>query len=296
MDPQALSLAQRTLTPAITILMNEGASFAPLVAFEKDGVLTSERIPFQGTSAAATARIFASSRPECTASAFAIPDTVVVAGQSHRALVVEAWNFRTGRGAQVALRFEVTGLRRKISLLGTPLHFSDGGWRDPDDLAPVEHPEPTASMAVNGSDTTSMPLGNQTMFLAMNELMTHGSPFAPFAIVQKGGVRQRVNMTDPRAEVAAAAVHEYALSRPDADFIAYAVDAYTTIEGDRTDTILVEVLHPAGPHKFVLGQAYGPHDTPSGLAFIGRPMTSIPDGTWAESIPMEMGGEVLYSP
>lgn len=142
MDPQALDLATQSLAAAIDSLMATGSPFTPIVFVEKGGVR--ERRPVtveRGADPAAAAKQLAAGAVDADASAFAVSGAIVFGGARHDAIIVEAWNFRAARGARIGLRYELKGvMRKRPSLLGSPLHLGRNGWYDPEEGEPAVRP------------------------------------------------------------------------------------------------------------------------------------------------------------
>ncbi|MBN9241003.1 MAG: hypothetical protein BGO97_14920 [Micrococcales bacterium 70-64] len=149
MDPQALDLATKTLAAAIDALMASGTPFAPLLNVQRGGATELRKVPVgKGQDASTVARALAAGEPGADATAFAVSGIISYGGTSMDGIVVEAWNFHTNRGARVGLRYELKGaLRKKASLIGSPLHLGRRGWFDPEEGEPAEtptFPEPTS--------------------------------------------------------------------------------------------------------------------------------------------------------
>lgn len=152
MDPQALDLATKTLAAAIDSLMASGVPFTPLLNVERSGARELRKVPVgRGDDPAAVARALAAGEPGADATAFAVSGTISFGGSSMEGIIVEAWNFRANRGARVGLRYELKGkVRKKASLIGSPLHLGRRGWYDPEEGEPAEvptFPEPTSLTA-----------------------------------------------------------------------------------------------------------------------------------------------------
>jgi hypothetical protein len=137
-DPQAVELANTTLAAALDTLLTGGAPFAPIMIVDRDGQRDQRRITTKrGEDAAAHARRVASSETDAQGAAFAVVGTIPFGGRRFDGILVEAWNFRTSRGARIGLRYEMKGaLRKKASLIGGPLILGQDGWFDPDDAKP----------------------------------------------------------------------------------------------------------------------------------------------------------------
>lgn len=148
MDSQALDLANKTLAAAIDSLMTMGSPFLPIVFVEKNGQRELRRVAAgRAEDAAGAARQMAATEPDADATAFAVDGIISLDGARYDALVVEAWNFSTSRGARIGLRYELKGLlRKKPSLIGSPLHRGREGWFDPEGVE-SESVEPAPSVA-----------------------------------------------------------------------------------------------------------------------------------------------------
>ena len=149
MDPQALDLATKTLAEAIDSLMAKGSPFLPIVLVESGGVRQLHRVVAERVEeAAGIARDMAVSHSDADATAFAVDGVISYNGARHDGIIVEAWNFHTSRGARVGLRYEMKGaLRKKPSLLGSPLHLGRQGWYDPEEGVPSPQPQPQPMVA-----------------------------------------------------------------------------------------------------------------------------------------------------
>ena len=147
MDPQALDLATKTLAEAIDSLMTMGSPFLPIVLVESGGARELHRVVAERVEdAAGIAREMAVSHDDADATAFAVDGVISYNGARYDGIIVEAWNFRSSRGARVGLRYEMKGaLRKKPSLLGSPLHLGRQGWYDPEEGVPSSQPEPTVT-------------------------------------------------------------------------------------------------------------------------------------------------------
>jgi hypothetical protein len=468
-DPQALDLANKTLAAAIDSLMAKGAPFSPLVYVQKDGQKVPRRVTAaKGEDPAAVAKQLAASEPDADVTAFAVDGSIEFDGSRHSGILVEAWNFRTSRGARVGLRYELKGaMRKKPSLLGSPLHLGRQGWYDPEDgepvpraqavptfpevvpvasappppappllsappappaapavhdlgasgfgpppspesLAPADeapapppssYPAPTPSPAppaveppalprafsaplaqfppptpapapttpapaatsgfgpppvaspdfgppptsapvlgfpppesarpprpvdtpaqpvvaqptvVRPVDVSSAPpavapeyvpvpiqrnetpLGNRAMFAGIMELATKGRSFPAFAIVQKGSDWEQVTMTDASLEDAAASVRAYARTRTDADFVAFAVDGFVTVDGAQVSAVVVEVWEYATRVSFSVAQRYVATGNPPSPRLSGRPLMRTQDGWIDVPSSMTLGGQVQF--
>lgn|GEM_PF-6696180 len=138
MDPLALDLANKTLASALDSLMTSGSPFVPIVLVEKGGQHDLRRVVARKVEdAAEMAKEMAAAEPDADATAFAVDGVIPYNGARFDAIIVEAWNFRASRGARVGLRYELKGvLRKKPSLIGSPLHLGREGWYDPEDGEP----------------------------------------------------------------------------------------------------------------------------------------------------------------
>lgn len=143
MDSLALDLATKTLAQAIDSLMAKGSPFVPIVVVQRGSERELQRIVAgRVEDAAATAKQVASAQTDADAAAFAIDAAIPYNGTRFDAIVVESWNFLTNKGARIGLRYEMKGrVRKKPSLIGSPLHLGRGGWFDPEDGEP--DPVPT---------------------------------------------------------------------------------------------------------------------------------------------------------
>lgn len=141
-DPQALDLANRTLAAAMDALTAQGAPIIPIVFVEKHGVRESRRVVAgKRDDATAIAKQLASEEAGADATAYAVDGTITYNGARSKGIIVEAWNFRLGRGARIGLRYELVGaLRKRPSLLGSPLHLGREGWFDPEAEEQAEEP------------------------------------------------------------------------------------------------------------------------------------------------------------
>jgi len=283
MDQVALELAARTLAEAITSLGDSG-SLRPLIVVQRKGQRTTEHLPpVPPEQAAMAARIYASARDDSDAAAFATTGVIEEDGVRHDAIIVEAWHFAPSAGIRIGVRYEVPedGVPRTV---GSTMHLGAASWFE------AEH---SAAASVGFDALASTPLGTHVLLLALNELMMHGSPITPFALVQKASVRERVDMTGDRAE-AAASVQTYALTRTDADFVGYARDGHVPLEGKRTDALVIDVWHFATALSFRVAQPYMFRAGRKEPAVHGRSLTQLNDGSWVPSGRMELGGEILF--
>jgi len=286
MDPLALELARRTLAEAISALAGTG-SLPPLIVVRKNGEDSIERLPpVPDDQAATAARIYASARSDADASAFAVTGPIEFQGATFEGIIVESWNFGGGAGARLGLRFERGQPGGTSRTIGRTLHRGPQGWFEPE--------VPSLSVSERDERLAANPLGTHMLLLALNELMMHGSPVTPFALVQKDGARERVTMTDDRLEDAVASVHAYALSRTDADFVAYVVDGYVPLDGKRTDAIVIDVWHYASKLSFRVAQPYAFVPGRKEPGILGRAVTQLNDGAWVPSGRMELDGEVMF--
>ena len=137
-DPQALELANTTLAAALDTLLPGGAPLVPIMIVDRDGQRDQRRITTKrGEDAAAYARRIASSETDAQGAAFAVAGTIPFGDRRFDGILVEAWNFRTNRGARIGLRYEMKGaLRKKASLIGGPLVLGHDGWYDPEEAKP----------------------------------------------------------------------------------------------------------------------------------------------------------------
>jgi len=121
-DPEATTLAGVALTRAVDSLTSSGP---PLRAFALlDNAGEQSMVP---QASAADARSFAS-QAGVDCAALGTDARIPFEGASHRAIVIEAWNFRTHDGAALALRYGLRG--RRVILLGGPLELAADGWVD----------------------------------------------------------------------------------------------------------------------------------------------------------------------
>ena len=150
-DPQALDLANKTLAAAIDSLMAKGAPLQPIVVVQRGDDRQVQRMMASRTEdATAMARQVASAQTDADVAAFAVDGSIPFGDASYDAVVVESWNFRTNRGARIGLRYELKGaLRKKPSLIGSPLHRGKSGWFDPEEGEVPTFPE-VASVADPG--------------------------------------------------------------------------------------------------------------------------------------------------
>jgi hypothetical protein len=301
-DPQALELATQTLTAAIDSLMAKGAPFQPLVFVQKDG----QRIPRRVTAAkgeepAAAAKRIAASEEGADVTAYAASGTILYQGAPSTGIVVEAWNFVTGSGARVGLRYELKGsIRKKPSLIGSPLHRGPEGWYDPEDAEPsptaAGHPEPVDELRYTAEpiQRSETPLGNRAMFAGIMELATLGGSFPAFAIVQKDGAWEQVTMGDASLAEAAASVRAYARTRTDADFIAIVVDGSVSVDGASGQAVVVKVWEYATGVSFSVAQRYVRAGEPPMPRVSGRPLLRTRAGWVDVPSSMVMSGQVLF--
>lgn len=382
-DPQALDLATKTLAQAIDALMAKGAPLVPLVMVQRGNERQVQRITAtRNDDAEALAKQVASSQADADVSAFAVGTAIPFDNQRFEAIVVEAWNFRTHRGARVGLRYELKGVvRKKAQLIGGPLYLGKQGWHDPEDspteiptfpepapvsvvathdfgpppttdpvaldpppgyeppshetsraAPPLDFPPPVieahplvetspaptpteqpvappapapapASVPVEPErvyttvpiQRNETPLGNRAMFTGVMELATKGRTFPAFAIVQKGGVWEQVTMTDPNLADTAASVRAYARTRTDADFIAFAVDAFVSVNGADVTAVVVEVWEYATRVSFSVAQRYVPTGDPPSPRLSGRPLMRTQAGWVDVPSSMTLGGQVQFA-
>jgi hypothetical protein len=143
------------------------------VFVEKGGMR--ERRPVaveRGADPAAAAKRLAAGATGADASAFAVSGAIVFDGARHDAIIVEAWNFRTARGARIGLRYELKGvMRKRPSLLGSPLHLGRNGWYDPEEgdpaaraVDPPTFPEMPAAPAVPSTPVVPAPVSTDPGF------------------------------------------------------------------------------------------------------------------------------------
>lgn len=485
MDPKALELATKTLAAAIDSLMVMGSPFLPIVQVQRGGTVELRRVVAERVEeGAAAAKQMAADEVDADATAYAVDGYITYNGTRSDGIIVEAWNFRANRGARVGLRYELKGMRKKPSLIGSPLHLGRRGWFDPEDGEPAEvptfpdvtgtqapvlaplpvalpvmdlpaadegygpppaaaslapadiappppssrvveppalpkvfsappaefgppptvaapdfgppptvepapardlpsWPAPTLTSAVEEAPaapdfgpppTTSpvlsypppgspvapaayvppaafdpepvapepvaapepaappartpmaesapptaahpvevpskpaplptytpvplqrneTPLGNRAMFAGIMELATKSRSFPAFAIVQKDGVLEQVTMTDASLEKAAASVREYARSRTDAEFIAFAVDGFVTVDGKQVTAVIVEVWEYATRVSFSVAQRYLLTGTPPSPRLSGRPLMRTQEGWVDVPSAMTLGGQVQF--
>lgn len=506
MDPQALELATKTLAAAIDSLMVMGSPFLPIVQVQRAGAIELRRVVADRVEeAAAAAKQMAAEEVGADATAYAIDGYITYNGSRSDGIIVEAWNFQTNRGARVGLRYELKGIRKKPSLIGSPLHLGREGWFDPEEGEPAEAPtfpevagtpvpvpvpipvadpapvapavalpvmdlpvvddgygpppapesiapadiapppplaqaaeppalprvfsapptefgpppttepepmpmpaparelpswpaptltppepvgpttvtpEPPAQPDFGPPPTTApvlgfpppgspvpqanfvpaadpepvapepepvappapepvappepvaapvrapiadsapptaahpvevpakpaalpsyptvplqrneTPLGNRAMFAGIMELATKSRSFPAFAIVQKDGAWEQVTMTDASLERAAASVREYARSRTDAEFIAFAVDGFVTVDGAPVTAVIVEVWEYATRVSFSVAQRYLLTGTPPSPRLSGRPLMRTQEGWVDVPSQMTLGGQVQF--
>ena len=83
-------------------------------------------------------------------------------------------------------------------------------------------------------------LAQETMSQGIESLMTSGSPFSAIAMAEKNGARTLVRFIHERAEGSAEAARRFCTTQDDADGVAFAIDAFITFRGTRSDAIVVE--------------------------------------------------------
>ncbi len=457
MDPDALDLATKTLAKALDALMSKGSPIAPLVVISRGGELQVQKVTVgRGEDAAAKAKEIAATQVGASASAFATNGTILYNDIRYDAVIVEAWNFVTNRGARVGLRFELKGMRKKPSFVGSPLHRRRAVWYDPEDGEPVvptfpevgavpmqaqaqapvssevsglgppplpstlapsdvappppaslfeaprlpraltpdapsvpdfgpppttpavafdppashiqrvldfppplaptpigdvppavvvpvvqvpvvpvpapvpvpvppaavqpaavqppprvptaptgdAHPvEPPAALPEVVAPTyvpvpiqrNETPLGNRAMFAGVMEMATKGRSFPAFAIVQRGGEWEQVTMTDANLAETAASVRAYARSLTDADFIAFAVDSFVSVDGADVTAVVVEVWEYSTRVSFSVAQRYVPTGDPPSPRLSGRPLMRTQAGWVDVPSSMMLGGQVQFA-
>lgn len=171
----------------------------------------------------------------------------------------------------------------------------------PSSAAVLGLPPPTTAPASAAREYTAVPiqrsetpLGNRAMFAGIMELATTGRSFPAFAIVQKDGAWEQVTMTDANLQDSAASVRDYARSRTDADFIAFAVDGFVTVEGAPVSAVVVEVWEYATRVSFSVAQRYVPTGDPPSPRLSGRPLMRTQDGWIDVPSSMTLGGQVQF--
>ena len=163
-DPQALELANQTLAAAIDSLMSKGSPIAPLVYVAKEGRHEPRRVAAaRAEDPAAVAKQMASDQEGADATAYAVDGVISYNGASSKGIIVEAWNFRVQRGARIGLRYELKGLRKRPTLIGSPLHLGSNGWHDPED---AEHDDVPAFPEVTGAGPAAEPPALPRVFSA----------------------------------------------------------------------------------------------------------------------------------
>jgi len=100
-----------------------------------------------------------------------------------------------------------------------------------------EHPLYRSSMELTPSHLS---LARDTMSQGIESLMTSGSPFSAIAMVEKDNARRLVRFIHERAEGSAEAARRFCTTQDDADSVAFAIDAFITYQGARSDAIVVE--------------------------------------------------------
>lgn len=142
--------------------------FLPIVLVQRGVEREIQRIPAdRSQDAATTAKQKAASQSDADASAFAVDTQISYNGVPYNAIVVESWNFRSNKGARIGQRYELKGrLRKKPSLIGSPLHLDRGGWHDPQSgepklgLTPTDQfgpPPTTAPVAFDPPERYAVP-------------------------------------------------------------------------------------------------------------------------------------------
>lgn len=116
-------MAGTALARAVDAITTGAAPLAPFVMVQAGGAVS-----VTGQASAAAAREYAVARTEAELAAFAADAVIPFDGRSQAAVVVEAWNFSSRRGAAIALRY---GMKRGRAFpIGGPLELGTDGWID----------------------------------------------------------------------------------------------------------------------------------------------------------------------
>ncbi len=124
-------LGNRAMFAGIMELATKGRSFPAFAIVQKDGAW--EQVTMTDSSladAAASVRVYASSRTDAEFIAFAIDGTVPVDGTAAPAVIVEVWEYATRVSFSVAQRYVPTGDPPSPRLSGRPLMRTQAGWID----------------------------------------------------------------------------------------------------------------------------------------------------------------------
>lgn len=113
------------------------------------------------------------------------------------------------------------------------------------------------------------------VFLALDhgiDSVRSGGPLVPFIVVERGGERTLQRFVAERLEQSEAQARQALASLPsDVTASAFAYDAFITVEGTKTDAILVEASERGRPAGVRMAQRYTPKKFLRRFQTIGNP-------------------------
>lgn len=113
---------------------------------------------------------------------------------------------------------------------------------------------------------------------AINILAEHGEPMLPFLMAQTGDdVNAKMFSGDTLEESLARARAEGA-TMTSVDCLALGFAAYVTVEGVRSEGVLVEICEPGSERSFVFAQRYRPARFRQPVTIKGRPQLIADNG------------------